>query len=147
MGRSNGPATVRLSAAEMASLIEGGLDPAGRRALDSLEVVLHSGRLELRAALVTGSLSGYLGPFAALFQERERMRASGPARMARVGVVAWQPDSFVVRAFPFPAGFVAPLVDRLTGSDGGIVPIAVPPTVGDVRIAPEGVTFYRREDR
>jgi hypothetical protein len=146
MERADGPATVTLTAAEMASLIEEGLDPAGRQALDSLQVVLTPGRLELRASLVTDNLSGMLGPFAAMFKPREPMRASGPARVARPGVVTWEPDSFMLRAFPFPSEFVPPLVDRLTGGQGGAVPIRVPATVGDVRIAPQGITFSRREE-
>lgn len=145
MERPNGPRSVTLTAAEMASLILDGLDPVGRRALDSLEVALAPGRLELRAELITENVSGLLGPFAAMFRSREPMRASGPAHVARPGVVAWQPDSFVLRAFPFPSGFVPALVDRLTGGTGGAVPIRVPPTVGAVRIAPQGVTFVRRE--
>jgi hypothetical protein len=145
MERSGGPALVTLSAAEMASLVQDGLGPAGREALDSLEVALAPGRLELRAALVTASLGGVLGPFAAMLDDREPMRASGPARVAAPGLVAWQPDSFVVRAFPFPQGFIPPMVDRLTGGRDGVVPIRVPSTVGDIRITPRGVTFYRRE--
>lgn len=147
MERSGGPVTVTLSAAEMASLIQEGLGPAGRQALDSVEVVLHPGRLELRAVLVIESLRGVLGPFAGMLQDHERMRASGPARVAGPGMAAWEPDSFIVRAFPFPQGFVPPLVDRLTGGQNGRVPIRVPSTVGDLRISPAGVTFYRREER
>ena len=147
MERASGPASVTLSAAEMASLIHEGLGPAGRQALDSLKVGLAPDRLELRAALVTEYLRGALGPFAAMLQAREPMRASGPARVAAAGVVAWEPDSFIVRAFPFPPGFIPPVVDRLTGGRNGVVPIRVPSTVGDVRITPGGVTFYRREER
>jgi hypothetical protein len=147
MERPNGPRSVTLTAAEMASLIQDGLDPVGRRALDSLEVFLAPGRLELRAELITENLSGLLGPFAAMFRSREPMRVSGPAHLARPGVAAWQPDSFVLRAFPFPPGLVPALVDRLTGGAGGTVPIRVPLTVGGVRIAPGGVTFLRGEAR
>ncbi|HXV85373.1 MAG TPA: hypothetical protein VD793_01685 [Gemmatimonadales bacterium] len=146
MERAGGPGTVTLSAAEMASLIHDGLGPAGRQALDSLEVALHPGRLELRAVLVTEALRGVLGPFATMLEEHEPMRASGPARVASRGVAAWEPDSFIVRAFPFPAGFVPPMVDRLTGGRNGVVPIRVPTTVGELRIAPTGVTFYRRAE-
>jgi hypothetical protein len=145
MERPDGPRSVTLTAAEMASLIQDGLDPVGRRALDSLEVSLAPGRLELRADLLADNLSGLFGPFAAMFRSREPMRVSGPAHLARPGVAAWQPDSFVVRAFPFPPGLVPALVDRLTGGEGGAVPIRVPLTVGGVRIAPGGVTFLRGE--
>ena len=38
------------------------------------------------------------------------------------------------------------LVDRLTGGTDGVLLIAVPPTVGEVRVRSEGVTFYRRDE-
>jgi hypothetical protein len=71
---------------------------------------------------------------------------SGPAVVVAPGRVAWRPDDFQVRAFPFPASLVPRLVDALTGGHDGTVPIAVPATVGDVRIQGSGVTFYRRTE-
>src|SRR5688572_22974300 len=55
MRRPQGPVAVTLSAEEMASLIEAGLDPAARRALDSVRVELSPGRLTLRGLLVTST--------------------------------------------------------------------------------------------
>jgi hypothetical protein len=79
-----------------------------------------------------------------MLSAREPVRVSGPARVAAVGAVAWKPDSFVVRSFPFPESAVPVVVNKLTGRPDGIVPISVPPTVGDLRIRTSGVTFYRR---
>lgn len=147
MARRDGPGYVTLSADEMASLIAVGLGPAGRAALDSVAVTLHESRLEVRAVLNTGLLGAALpGPLAGILSPREPVRVSGGARVAAVGAVAWEPDSFVVRSFPFPASAVPVLVNRLTGRPDGIVPIPVPRTVGDLRIRPSGVTFYRRGD-
>jgi len=144
MARRGGPGYVTLSAEEMASLIAAGLGAAGRAAADSIEVTLHEDRFELRALLNTERLGSALpGPLSGLLSGREPVRVSGGARVAAVGAVAWEPDSFVVRAFPFPRSAVPPLVNRLTGRPDGIVPIPVPPTVGDLRIRPGGVTFYR----
>ena len=71
---------------------------------------------------------------------------AGAARVAGPGLVAWRPDVFTIRQFPFPGSVVPRLVNRLTGRDDGSLPIAVPPTVGDLRIRVDGVTFYRRID-
>ena len=145
MARRDGPAYVTLSADEMASLVAAGLGPAGRAALDSMEVTLHEDRFEFRAVLNTELLGAMLpGPLAGILSAREPVRVSGGARVAAVGAVAWEPDSFVVRSFPFPRSAVPILVNQLTGRPDGIVPIPVPPTVGDLRIRPGGVTFYRR---
>ncbi|MBI2402445.1 MAG: hypothetical protein HYV20_06880 [Gemmatimonadetes bacterium] len=147
MARRGGPAYVTLSADEMASLIAVGLGPAGRAALDSIEVTLHEDRFEVRALLNTELLgAALLRPLAGILSAREPVRVSGGARVAAVGAVAWAPDSFVVRSFPFPRSAVPLLVNQLTRRPDGIVPIPVPATVGDLRIRPSGVTFYRRAD-
>ncbi len=145
MARPGGPAYVTLSADEMAALVAEGLGPGGRAAVDSIEVTLGEDRFAFRAALKTDLLgSKLLGPLAGVLGAREPVRVSGPARVAAVGAVAWEPDSFVIRSFPLPRSAVPLLVNRLTGRPDGIVPIPVPPAVGDLHIRPDGVRFYRR---
>ncbi|HEX9730299.1 MAG TPA: hypothetical protein VGA37_17525 [Gemmatimonadales bacterium] len=147
IGRRGGAGFVVLTADEMASLIEAGLDPVARRALDSLRVVLDDDRFTLQAQLRTDIFGGdLLGPIAGLLEAREPLELAGPAAVNRPGSVAWKPDYFRIRSFPFPQLVVPKLVDRLTGRTDGIVPIIVPTTVGDVRIRGSRVTFYRRTD-
>lgn len=147
MARDGGPAFVAVTADEMAALVEAGLDPVARAALDSLRVTLSPGRFGLEARVRTARLGREaLGPLAGLLAEWEPLRLGGPAAVAEPGRVAWRPDEVQLRAFPFPASVVPRLVDALTGGRDGIVPIAVPPTVGDVRIRGDGVTFYRRTE-
>lgn len=147
MARPDGPAVVALTADEMASLIRWGFGPLARGALDSIRVELTEDRFALLALLDTRILSAeLLGPFRGVIQGREPLRMGGPARVAGTGVVAWQPDEFVIRAFPFPAVAVPRLVNAITTGTDGTIPIAVPPTVGEVRIRPDGVSFYRRID-
>ncbi len=146
MARRDGPAYVTLSAGELAALIAEGLGPAGRAALDSIEVTLGEDRIEFRAMLKMDLLGDrLLGPLAGILGAREPVRVSGPAQIAAVGAVAWKPDSFVVRSFPLPRSAVPLLVNKLTGRPDGIVPVPVPPTVGDLHIRPSGVTFYRTD--
>lgn len=144
MARRDGPPYVLLTADEMASLIRDGLDPVARAALDSLEVTLMADRFEMRGQVRTALLDGMLGPFAGMLASREPLLIAGPARVAGVGVVAWEPDSVMVRAFPFPRTAIPVLINQLTGGNDGTLQIGVPPTVGDLRIRPDGVTFYRR---
>ena len=146
MARPDGPAYVRLTAGELATLIAQGLGAPGRAALDSIEVTLGEDRFTFRADLKMSLLGkGLLGPLAGAFGSREPVSVSGPARVAAVGAVAWEPDSFVVRSFPLPRSAVPLLVNKLTGRPDGVVPIKVPRTVGDLHIRPDGVTFYRRD--
>jgi hypothetical protein len=145
MARIDGPEFVSLSSAEMAALIRDGLDPVGRRALDSLSVTFEDGRLILEALLVTdvwgkdalGLLGGLLRPY-------EPLRVAGPARIARRGVLAWEPDEFSVRSIPFPRAAIPPIVNRLVGGDDGRMLFGVPSTIAEIRIEPDRMIFYRR---
>jgi len=145
MARIDGPEFVVLSSAEMASLIRDGLDPIGRRALDSLTVTFEDGRFIMEARLVTEvwgkDALGFLG---GLLQSREPLRVAGPAHIARRGVLAWEPNEFSVRSIPFPRAAIPPIVNRLTGGDTGQMLFGVPSTIAEIRIQPNKLTFYRR---
>ena len=145
MTRRDGPEFVSMTAAEVASLIWNGLDPVGRRAMDSLTVVLEEGRFVMEAMLVTAVWGReQLGLLGGLLQPLEPLRVVGPARIIRRGVLAWEPAEFAVRSIPLPRTAIPLIVNRLTGSDGGLLLIDVPLTVADVRIRPHNVIFYRR---
>jgi len=147
MEARGGPASVELSADELAALIADALDPVARRALDSIRVVLAPNRFAVEAQLVTTGLErGLLGPLGDMVDARERVRIAGPAEVAGPGLVAWRPNELVLRAFPFPRELVPRLVDAIMGVHNGAVPIAVPATVGGIRIEPGGVVFERRKD-
>jgi hypothetical protein len=79
-----------------------------------------------------------------MFQPMEPVWVSGPARATAPGVIAWAPDSFVVRNFMLPQSAIPVLVRRLTGGSDGAIAIAVPPTVSRIQIGPGAVTFSRR---
>lgn len=145
MRRAGGPAYVVLSASEMAALVTEGLAPSARRSLDSLHVTLALDRLTLEGRINTEVLSPeFLGPFRGALAREEPVEIAGPAHVAAPGVVVWTPDLFVVRAVPFPASAVPRLANKLTGRSDGAIPLAVPVTIGDLRIRADGVTFYRR---
>lgn len=145
MARIDGPEFVTLSAAEMAALIRDALDPVGSRALDSLTVTFEAGRFIMEARLDTevwgrdalGLLGGLLHPY-------EPLRAAGPARIARRGVLAWEPTEFSVRAIPFPRAAIPAIVNRLTGNDDGLMLFGVPSTIAEVRIESNQAIFFRR---
>jgi len=147
MASGGGPARVELSADELAALIADALDPVAHRALDSIRVGLAPGRIALEAQVLTAGLErGLLGPLGDMVDAREPVRISGPVRMAGPGLVAWRPDSIMLRAFPFPQRVVGRLVDAIMGVHNGAVPIPVPETVGTVRIEADRVVFERRKD-
>ncbi len=145
MESSRGTATVVLTAAELASMVEDGIAPAAREALDSIKVTLYEDGFTLDGVVLTQVFAGaVLGPFAAMLGERERIVVSGPAYVRRPGAAAWEPNQFQFGAFSLPQAAIPMLINQITGGTDGTLPIRVPPNVGDLRIQPSGVTFYRR---
>lgn len=145
MEKRSGAGFVKLSAAELAALIERGFDPRARVFIDSIQVILESDGLSVSLSLKLELLGQQLlGPLGGILNERETVRMTGGARMAAVGLAFWEPDEVVIRSFPLPDATIRPMVNRLTGRSDGGVPIEVPENVGDLRIRPDGVTFYRR---
>lgn len=146
IARRGGPPYVTLSAEEMASLIESRLDPAARLALDSLTVALDEARFALQGSLRTDVFTReLLGPLAELVETVHPFVIAGPASVRAPGQLAWEVDAFVIRAFPLPRSAIPPLLNKLTGRSDGVFVIPVPGTVGDVRIRPDGVRFYRED--
>ncbi len=147
IARRRGPGYVRLTADEVASLIEHRLEPEVRRALDSLRVTLTEDRFALEGQILLDVFSlELLGPLVELLGSRQPMRAAGPVALEDPGTVAWRCDEFIIQSFPFPPSAIPRLVNRLTGGSEGAFLIPVPATVGDVRVRADGVTFYRRAD-
>jgi hypothetical protein len=145
IGRRDGPEQVVLTADEMASLIEDRLATEARQALDSITVTLERDRFSLEAKVQTDVFGrDLLGLLRGMIDPQEPIRVSGPAEIRAPGVIGWEIDEFRVASFPFPGPAIPVLVDRLTGGDGGAMLFAIPAEVDDMRIRPDGVTFFRR---
>lgn len=145
VGRRGGPASVRLTADEMASIIQDRLDPVAKRALDSLRVTLEEGRFTLDGQVLLEVFSQeMLGPWAQFLGGRQPLHVAGPVALRDTGIVAWSADEFVIGPFPFPQSAIPGLVNYLTGGSDGALIIPVPETVGGVHVGPGGVTFSRR---
>lgn len=144
IGHPRGPGYVVLSADELASLIDDRLATGVGRRWDSLRVRLQHDRLVLEGLMMLDRLVGELpGPLSEWLGGREPVRIGGPVEVRSPGALSWKVDEFVIREFPFPGGVIPRLVRRLGGDTTGAFPIAVPATVGEVHVSPEGATFYR----
>lgn len=95
--------SVVLSPSEVASLMGVDLAPKFRKELDSLQVELLDGEVQVRARLRTARLPRELvGPLATALRPNEPVEATGPLRVLRPGVGEWAVRSFQIRAFPCP---------------------------------------------
>ena len=135
--------SVVLSATETASLIGDGLEPSVRRQLDSLEVRLLDGEIEVGARVESRRLPlESLGPLGLTLHARERVRAAGPLRVAGPGRGEWRIDRLDVAGVPLPRDAVAPVLGRALGDSRGFLPVAIPSGVRDIRIRPSGAVLF-----
>jgi len=138
--------SVVLSASETASLIGSGLDPAVRRQLDSLQVRLLDGQIEVGARVATANLPrSALGPLALALHDHERVRATGPVTVVGPGRGEWRIERLNLAGVPLPVDAVRPLLERTFGQQ--TLPIAIPPGVTDVRIRPTGAVLFGAQSR
>ena len=139
-----GADSVVLSAAEVASLMGRGLSPKFRRELDSLQVALLDGEVEVRARLRTARLpKEIIGPLATALRPNEPVEAIGPLRVTGPATGEWAVRSLRIREVPIPAGAVKRLVARaLDDPARETVPWQVPDGISAVRVRTGGATLY-----
>lgn len=136
--------SIRLTAAELASLVGAGLDRRLRGELDSLSVTLGEGRIAVGGRLRTAGLPReVLGPLAGALAEREPIHGAGVLTVVGPGRAEWRVDAFRVRDFDFPSEMVPRIVGLVAreGRDSVLV-ISIPAGIGGVRVQPDGVTLY-----
>jgi hypothetical protein len=136
--------SVILTAAEVASLIGAGLDPAVRSQLDSLQVFLMDGSVAVKASLATARLPRELvGPLAVALRSREPVEAAGPIEVVGPRRADWDVQSFRIRNFPIPRDAVSKLVSRALGdSTRSTVPVRIPAGIREIKIRPSGATLF-----
>jgi hypothetical protein len=135
--------SVVLTAAEMASLIGAGLDPAFRGQVDSLSVRLGDGRIGIEASLITERIPrDALGPLGSMVDPREHLSASGSVELVEPGRAVWIVDRLSLGGFPFPREVIPRLLERALGSHSSEVPFVVPHGLRAVRIRPSGVSLF-----
>jgi len=135
--------SVVLTAAEMASLIGAGLDPAFRDQVDSLAVALGEGRIGIEASLLTDRLPrSVLGPLGSMVDKREHLSAAGTVELVEPGRAVWIVDRLSLGSFPFPRDMIPRLLEQALGSHSSEVPFRVPHSLGGVRVRPSGVSLF-----
>ena len=136
--------SVVLSPSEVASLMGADLAPKFRKELDSLQVELLDGEVQVRARLRTARLPRELvGPLATALRPNEPVEAVGPLRVLRPGAGEWAVRSFRIRDIPVPAPAVPRLISRALDEPGRkTVPWIVPAGIRAIRIHPGGATLY-----
>ena len=136
--------SVVLTPAEFASLVGNGMDRELRSQLDSLQVELREGEIEVRARLRTDRLPrDMMGPFSGMLGASERVLAAGPVRVTRPGAGEWRVRSFRIGELTVPDEMVPALVGRALGHpDRTAVPVAVPEGIRSIRVRAGSAVLY-----
>jgi hypothetical protein len=136
--------SVVLGPAEVASLVGQGMDGSLRSQLDSMQIRLLDGEIELHARLRTARLPREaVGPLALALRDKESIEAAGPLAVSGPGQGEWRVRSFRIRDFPLPADAVPRLVARTLGdSTRRSVPVRIPEGIARIRVRPTGATLY-----
>lgn len=136
--------SVVLTASEFASLMGSGMDRELRSQLDSLQVELLDGEIQVSARLRTGRLpQEMIGPLSGALGPTEPVRASGPLRVTRPGAGEWRVRSFRIGDLTVPDDMVPGLVGRALGDpERTTVPVKVPEGIRSIRVRPGGATLY-----
>jgi hypothetical protein len=135
---------VVLTASEFASLVGSGMDRELRSRLDSLQIELLEGEIQVSGRLHTDRLpSEVIGSVRGALRSTEPVRASGPVRVTRPGSGEWSIRTFRIGDFPVPDEMVPRLVGRALGDPARTaVPVKVPPGIRAIRVRPGGATLY-----
>jgi hypothetical protein len=136
--------SVVLTASEFASLVGSGMDRELRSQLDSLQVELLDGEIQVSARLRTGRLPReMMGPLGGALRPTEPVQAAGPVQVTRPGAGEWRVRSFRIGDVTVPDAMVPGLVGRALGDlERTTVPVKVPEGIRSIRVRPGGATLY-----
>ena len=135
-----------LTAPEVAGLISQSL--GNQHTFDSIQVALLDNEVRVRGSLDLRNVPrSMLGPFASALNEREPVTIGGPLSVDSTGQLLLTVTYLTVKDFPFPKSTIPRLLQalRIPGVSGSTVPLPFPTKLGDVRVTPEHVRFYRAQ--
>ena len=144
--RPGGPAYVDFSAADLAAIVTQSLGAEGRRVYDSVHVALLENEVRVRGSLDLRQVPrNLLGPFASALGDREPAAIGGPLIVDSSGRLLLRVTYFAVKDFPFPKNMIPRLLHeaRIPGAEEANVPLPIATPLGDVRVTPDHVRFYR----
>ena len=154
LSQPRGPVFQTLSGADVASYVFSELAKQMPASADSLEAMVNGDTVALRANLRMADLGGVgaLGPVARMLGDRERVQLTGTFQVVKRGVGEFLVRDVKVGAVSLPRAMIARLLGNLSrgkrpeGVDADALPLAIPPYVGDIRVANGKITLYKNVD-
>jgi hypothetical protein len=149
LSQTRGPVYQTLSAGDVASLAFSEAERKIGGSVDSVAAKVDGDRVVMRASVATASIRDKLGPLAGVLRDRERVELRGTFHMLRPEVGEFEVEEAKVGEVILPRGMIPRLVREIDhkarpqGLADNALPLPVPPSVSDIRIANGRVTLYK----
>jgi hypothetical protein len=148
LAQPTGPAFQTLSSSDLASYAMGALSRQLAGTVDSVETRVSGDTVAMRGVVQTAKLGG-LGSIASMLSDRERVQLAGTFRVIEPGVAEFQVREVHIGSVPIPSGMIPELLKRMRrgptppGTSANALPVPIPKSVGDIRVARGKVTLYK----
>jgi hypothetical protein len=148
LSQPTGPAFQTVSASDLASFAMGELSRQLAGAVDSIETRVSGDTVAMRGVMQTSKL-GELGALAGILRGRQRVELGGTFGVIQPGLAEFQVREVHIGSVAIPSGMIPEVVKRIRrapappgGSPNGL-PVPIPRSVGDIRVARGKVTLYK----
>jgi hypothetical protein len=147
----SGPAFQTLAASDLASFAFASVSKSLGASVDSVGTRVNGDMVSMRARVRTSDLGGTssLGPLASMLSEREWIQLSGTFAVLQPGLAEFNVREVKVHDLPLPSGMIPQLLKRIgkgprvEGLSPNGLPLPIPRSVGDIRVANGKVTLYK----
>lgn len=157
LARPNGPAYVTLSPGDLAGFLAMGIARALPRTAADPQVAVEGNRLHLRALVRMRDLAGDGALGSALgialgksLNELDTLHIAGTMDMLRPGMAQYHVNKLAIRSVDVPPRLIPQLIRSMRSRvgladslDSDALPIPLPKSIGDIRIAGDRITLYR----
>jgi hypothetical protein len=151
LSQPRGPAYTTLSGGDVASFIFKELSKQLPASADSIQAAVIGDRVSMRAFVRLADLGGVgsFGPLASMLSDHERVQLGGTFRVIKPGLAEFQVQEIKIRDVNLPNSLIPRVLARLVrgerpaGLSPNGVPLAIPPYVGDIRVAGGRITLYK----
>lgn len=151
LNEPSGPVFTNLSGADVASYVFRALAKQLPPSADSVEATVIGDRLAIRASVKLSDLGGpgALGPLAGFLGNRERMQFSGTFSVLQPGLGEYEVKEIRLHDIAVPTTAIPRVLRQIergprpNGLSADGLPLVLPRSLGDIRIARGRVTLYK----
>jgi hypothetical protein len=151
LGQRSGPAYVSVQAGDLAAYILTELARQLPPSAQDVRAAVGGERLYVRANVALSDFGGkeVLGPLGGFLGDRDTVQFAGDIDVLRPGLAQFRIEEIRIGQLALPRKLIPRIVSRIRrgGRPEGVVenalPLDIPPTIGDVRVARGAITIYK----